>query len=83
MNIVLAPRAARDLRAIAAYIRKENPPAAQTVLAAIFASIDALSEHPRLGPAQVRHYSEISEPCGAGILALLARRKKGAHIQDM
>ena len=49
MNIVLAPRAARDLRAIAASIRKENPPAAQTVLAAIFASINALSEHPRLG----------------------------------
>jgi len=81
MNIVLAPRAARDLRAIAAYIRKENPPAAQTVLAAIFASIDALSEHPRLG-RQVRHYSEISEPCGAGILAA-CKAQKGAHIQDM
>jgi addiction module RelE/StbE family toxin len=49
MNIVLAPRAGRDLRAIAGYLRKENPLAAQTVLAAIFASIDALCEHPRLG----------------------------------
>ena len=49
MNIVLAPRAGRDLRAIAAYIRKDNPPAAQTVLASIFASINTLSQHPCLG----------------------------------
>ena len=37
------------MRAIAAYIRKENPAAAQAILAAIFASINALREHPRLG----------------------------------
>jgi addiction module RelE/StbE family toxin len=49
MNIVLSPRATRDLRAIAAHIRKENPPAAQAVLTTIAASIDALREHPRLG----------------------------------
>jgi plasmid stabilization system protein ParE len=49
MNIVLAPRASRDLRANAAYLRGENPAAAHAVLAAIFNSIDALREHPRLG----------------------------------
>jgi addiction module RelE/StbE family toxin len=49
MNIVLAPRAARDLRTIAAYLRQENPGAAQTVLAAISGSFDALREHPLLG----------------------------------
>jgi toxin ParE1/3/4 len=49
MRVVLAPRAARDLRAIAAYTRQEKPLAAQATIAAIAAAIETLSEQPRLG----------------------------------
>jgi addiction module RelE/StbE family toxin len=49
MKVILAPRATRDWRAIAAYIRNENPSAAQAMLSLIFASIEKLSEHPRMG----------------------------------
>ena len=49
MKVILAPRATRDLHAIAAYIRNENPSAAQAVLSMIVTSIEKLSEHPRMG----------------------------------
>lgn len=49
MKAALAPRAARDLRAIFAYIREENPTAAQAMLAIIVAAVETLCEQPRLG----------------------------------
>jgi len=49
MILVLAPRAGRDLRAIAAHINHNNPLAAQAIIASIVASIEILSEQPLLG----------------------------------
>jgi len=49
MKVILAPRATRDLRAIAAYIRNENPSAAHAVISMIVASIENLSQFPRTG----------------------------------
>jgi toxin ParE1/3/4 len=49
MTVILAPRATRDLRAIAACLRRENPSAALATLSVIAASIDNLSQHPQMG----------------------------------
>jgi plasmid stabilization system protein ParE len=49
MRTALAHRAARDLRAIFAYIREENPAAAHPMLAAVVGAIEMLCEQPRLG----------------------------------
>jgi plasmid stabilization system protein ParE len=48
MRAALAPRAARDLRAIFAYIREENPTAAQAMLAIVVAAVETLCEQPGL-----------------------------------
>jgi toxin ParE1/3/4 len=49
MNVVYAPRALRDLEAIAAYVAERNPAAAIRVLSAIKSSIDTLSFFPQIG----------------------------------
>jgi toxin ParE1/3/4 len=49
MNVVYAPRALRDLTAIATYLTERNPAGAANVLAAIKSSIDTLSFFPQIG----------------------------------
>jgi len=51
MNVVLAPRALRDLESIAAYLNERNPSATTNVLASIKSSIEALSAFPEIGVA--------------------------------
>ena len=52
MKLLFSRRAARDIEEIAAYIRRENPDAAQRVRATILGSINILAEFPRLGRLQ-------------------------------
>jgi plasmid stabilization system protein ParE len=51
MNVVYAPRALRDLEAIAAYLTERSPSGAANVLAAIKSCIEALALFPEIGPA--------------------------------
>jgi toxin ParE1/3/4 len=52
MKLVFSRRAAQDLEQIAAYIRQENPAAAQRVRATILGSLSILAEFPKLGRLQ-------------------------------
>jgi plasmid stabilization system protein ParE len=49
MNVVLAPRALRDLQGIAAYLDDRSPSGVIHVLNAIKSSIDALASFPEIG----------------------------------
>jgi len=49
MNVVFAPRALRDLEAIAGYLNDRSPSGSLHVLAAIKSSIDALAAFPGIG----------------------------------
>lgn len=49
MNVVYAPRALRDLDAIAAYLSERNPDAVARVLGAIKSSVDTLNFFPQIG----------------------------------
>jgi plasmid stabilization system protein ParE len=51
MIAVYAPRALRDLEAIAEYLRKRSPSGAARTMTAIKASIDALVAFPAMCPA--------------------------------
>jgi toxin ParE1/3/4 len=51
MKVRYLPRAVDDLAAIADYIAERNPSAALTVEAKIRATIQLLSEHPKVGRA--------------------------------
>ena len=52
MKLLFTRRATGDIEAIAAYVRRENPAAAQRVRATILASLNVLVEFPRLGRLQ-------------------------------
>jgi plasmid stabilization system protein ParE len=49
MNVVLAPRALRDLEDIAAYLNDRSPSASRKVLGAIKSSIETLAAFPEIG----------------------------------
>ena len=51
MKVGYAPRALRDLEGIAAYLDQRSPSGARNVLAAIKASVDALTAFPEMAPA--------------------------------
>jgi addiction module RelE/StbE family toxin len=55
MKVVLAKRAARDIRAIEAYVRNENPQAAKDTIAAMAAAIETLTLHPNSGRKVTAH----------------------------
>jgi len=50
MIAVYAPRALRDLEAIAEYLSERSPSGAANVMDAIKSSIDALTAFPKIGP---------------------------------
>ena len=49
MKVIFAPRALRDLEAIAAYLAERSPTGQKSVLGAIKASIGDLEQFPRIG----------------------------------
>lgn len=51
MIAVYAPRALRDLEAIAEYLKERSPSGRANVMAAIKASVDALIAFPEMSPA--------------------------------
>ena len=50
MKLVFAPRALRDLEAIAVYLSERSPGGARNVIAAIKTGVDALAFFPEIGP---------------------------------
>jgi addiction module RelE/StbE family toxin len=63
MRVVLAPRAMRDLRKIAAYLRDHNPVAADAAITGIVKSIENLAQFPLLGRSiEARKVRRLSIP---------------------
>lgn len=55
-RIVILPIAQDDMKAIAAYIRQDDPEAAVRMVARIRESIGKLAEHPEMGPLPMDAY---------------------------
>ena len=66
VEVVWTEPALADLEAIADYIAVENPAAAGEFVKRVFAHIDKLEQHPRLGPVppelEDSRYRQIVEP---------------------
>lgn len=66
VEIIWTEPALSDLEAIADYIAVENPTAAGEFVSRVFAHIDKLEQHPRLGPVpeelEESRYRQIVEP---------------------
>jgi toxin ParE1/3/4 len=52
VKLRFTPRAVRDLREIAEYIKADNPPAAERVRAALLSSVQAIAAFPHIGRRQ-------------------------------